>query len=41
MKKNEGYLNDYAVLCREADKLEPQLFEKYDVQRGLLSLIHI
>ena len=35
MKKNEGYLNDYAVLCREADKLEPQLFEKYDVQRGL------
>ena len=35
MKKNEGYLNDYAALCREADRLEPQLFEKYDVQRGL------
>lgn len=35
MKKNEGYLNDYAALCREADRVEPQLFDKYEVQRGL------
>lgn len=35
MKKKEEYLMEYAELSREADKLEPQLFEKYDVQRGL------
>ena len=35
MKKNEGYLKDYALLCREADQLEPELFDKYEVQRGL------
>ncbi len=34
MKKNE-LLNGYAKLCREADSLEPELFDKYDVQRGL------
>ncbi len=35
MKKNELYLNDYARLCREADCLEPEMFDKYEVQRGL------
>lgn len=35
MKKNESYINDYAGLCREADKLDAQLFDKYEVQRGL------
>jgi citrate synthase len=35
LKKNEGYLKDYALLCREADQLEPELFDKYEVQRGL------
>ena len=35
MKKNEPILNEYAQLCREADHLEPEMFEKYEVQRGL------
>ncbi len=35
MKKNEMFLNDYAQLCRNADRLEPELFEKHEVQRGL------
>lgn len=35
MKKSESYLNEYAALCREADRLEPQMFERYEVQRGL------
>ena len=35
MRKNEGYLADYANLCREADRLEPDMFERYEVQRGL------
>ena len=35
LKKNELYLNDYARLCREADCLEPEMFDKYEVQRGL------
>ncbi len=35
MKKSELYLNEYAELCREADRLEPQMFERYEVQRGL------
>ncbi len=35
MKKNEGYLNDYAALCKEADRLEPEMFDRYEVQRGL------
>ncbi len=35
MKKNELYLNDYAQLCREADHLEPEMFDQYEVQRGL------
>ncbi len=35
MKKKDGYLKEYAQLCREADSLEPQLFDKYEVQRGL------
>ena len=35
MKKNEIAMNDYARLCREADHLEPEMFDKYEVQRGL------
>lgn len=35
MKKNEVLLNNYALLCREADHLEPEMFDKYEVQRGL------
>ncbi len=35
MKKSEVYLNDYAQLCRKADQLDPTLFDKYEVQRGL------
>lgn len=35
MKKNEEYLVNYAELCREADHLEPEMFEQYEVQRGL------
>jgi len=35
LKKSEGYLNEYAALCREADRLEPQMFDQYEVQRGL------
>ena len=35
LKKKEMLLNDYAVLCRNADRLEPEMFDKYEVQRGL------
>lgn len=35
MKKSEEVLAEYAGLCRQADRLDPALFEKYDVQRGL------
>ncbi|MCI9338054.1 MAG: citrate/2-methylcitrate synthase [Lachnospiraceae bacterium] len=28
-------MNDYAQLCRAADHLEPEMFDKYEVQRGL------
>ena len=35
MRKKEEYLSDYAMLCRNADRLDPDLFEKYEVQRGL------
>ena len=35
MTKSEWYWNEYAALCREADKLEPQMFDRYEVQRGL------
>ncbi len=35
MKKNDSYLAEYAALCREADKVELQLFDEYGVQRGL------
>lgn len=35
MKKNESYLTDYAELCREADKIDLQLFDEHGVQRGL------
>lgn len=35
MKKNEEYLVNYAELCREADHLEPEMFDRYEVQRGL------
>ena len=34
MKKNEVF-NDYAQLCRKADRLEPELFDRHEVQRGL------
>ena len=35
MKKNESYYGDYAKLCREADQIDPVLFDEYGVQRGL------
>ena len=35
MKKNESYYAEYAQLCREADKIDPSLFDEYGVQRGL------
>ncbi len=35
MKKNEIVMNDYAQLCRRADHLEPEMFDKDEVQRGL------
>ena len=35
MKKNEIVMNDYAQLCRQADHLEPEFFDQYEVQRGL------
>ncbi len=35
MRKKDSYLADYASLCREADKIELQLFDEYGVQRGL------
>ena len=35
MKKNESYYAEYAQLCREADKIDPRLFDEYGVQRGL------
>lgn len=35
MKKNESYINDYVKMCREADNLDAQLFDEYEVQRGL------
>ncbi len=34
MKKNEIF-KDYAQLCRKADHLEPELFDRHEVQRGL------
>ncbi len=35
MKKNELLMGNYAELCREADRLSPEMFDKYEVQRGL------
>ena len=35
MKKGDTQLNEYAALCRNADQLEPGMFEQYEVQRGL------
>ena len=35
MKKNDIYYGDYAALCREADRIDLDLFDKYEVQRGL------
>ncbi len=35
MKKNDIYYGDYATLCREADRIDLALFDRYDVQRGL------
>ena len=34
MKKTDIF-NDYAQLCRKADHLEPELFDRHEVQRGL------
>ena len=35
MKKSGIYYGDYAELCREADRIDLSLFDKYEVQRGL------
>lgn len=35
MKKNDSYLADYAALCRDADKIDLNLFDEMGVQRGL------
>ena len=35
MKKNDYMWEEYAALCREADSLDTEMFEKYEVQRGL------
>ncbi len=35
MRKDNGYLKDYANLCVSTDKIEPNLFSEYGVQRGL------
>lgn len=35
MKKYDNFLADYAALCRNADSIEPQLFDEHGVQRGL------
>lgn len=35
MDRDNSYLTDYARMCREADKIELQLFDEYGVQRGL------
>ena len=35
MKKGDTQLNEYAALCRNADQLEPGMFEQNEVQRGL------
>ncbi len=35
MKKNESYLTNYAQLCREADRVDLNLFDEYGVKRGL------
>lgn len=33
--KKEEYLNEYAALCREADKIDVSLFDEFGVLRGL------
>ncbi len=35
MKKNDGFLAEYAELCQSADKLDLALFDEYGVKRGL------
>jgi len=35
LKKNDLMWEEYAKLCREADSLVPEMFEQYEVQRGL------
>lgn len=35
MKKNGIYYGDYAELCRKADRIDSELFDRYEVQRGL------
>lgn len=35
MKKNEGYMMEYARLCKNADRIDLSLFDEMGVQRGL------
>ena len=35
MKKSEVDYEGYAALCREADSIEPGMFDEYGVLRGL------
>jgi citrate synthase len=35
MKRKEEHLEEYAALCREADKIDVNLFDEHGVQRGL------
>lgn len=35
MKKNDVIWEEYAKMCREADCLDAEMFEQYEVQRGL------
>ena len=34
-EENAEYMLEHAGLCRAADRLEPQMFDEYGVQRGL------
>ena len=35
MKKNDGYMMEYARLCKNADRIDLSLFDEMGVQRGL------
>jgi citrate synthase len=35
MKRKEEHLEEYAALCREADRIDVNLFDEHGVQRGL------